>query len=56
MDGTETKTMDPKVSTKEMKKRMRCALKMLKEMNYFAWYSKSWNGIYTVKKKNKIIH
>ncbi|MCK4348369.1 MAG: hypothetical protein KAW47_07110 [Thermoplasmatales archaeon] len=51
MDGAEAKTMEPKVSTKEMKKRMRCALKMLKEMNYFAWYSKSWNEISYCKKE-----
>ncbi len=50
--GTEAKTMEPKVTTKEMKKRMRCALKMLKDMNYFAWYSRDWNGI-SYRKKEK---
>jgi len=35
--------MEPNVSKKEMK--MRTALKVLRGMDYFAWYSASWNGI-----------
>lgn len=56
VEGTDASTIEPKISKREIRKRMKIILKYLRKSNYFAWYNKDYcKGIF-FKKKDNIIH
>ncbi|UCD13398.1 MAG: hypothetical protein JSW60_07530, partial [Thermoplasmatales archaeon] len=44
-DGTKASVMEPKIPSREIKRRMKDALKFLKKKNYFTWYFRPNTGI-----------
>jgi len=53
VDGTEASTMYPKLSRREMHKRMRTTKRFLRNADYHVWSSGFWTGNWSVSFQNK---